>query len=364
MAISLACVFLFNFLWGALHSSSQVPGMAATRRTLTFSFASGAQVPLQSFTPSLGPPYDLAICALVQNEAPYVAEWMAYHRILGFDHFILYDINSTDGLEAAVAPFAARNWVSIVRPNVDTSGSKVWSFQLDCFNRNERAKSARWLASIDPDEFLVAPGTGVSAQREELARLLKTYEELKCGGVLIDRYDFISGPHLYPPKGLVIENYSERKIHKAPRKKEEFSKVMGMPEYMVFPSVHNFQDHGEEWNTFISKVNVSDMKLKSCFVDGSPIANTINSEIFYRPKFFEPLRIQHYQLRSKAECLDKIKRRSSDTGNYDWRVRSGAGYCERGVHGGEGYLPEEHVVDRTLADSEWPEIIREFLEQL
>ncbi len=39
----------------------------------------------------------LAICAIFKNEGPYILEWVAYHRAVGFDHFVLYDNASTDG---------------------------------------------------------------------------------------------------------------------------------------------------------------------------------------------------------------------------------------------------------------------------
>ena len=38
----------------------------------------------------------LAICAIFKNEAPYLLEWIDYHRRVGFDHFVLYDNDSTD----------------------------------------------------------------------------------------------------------------------------------------------------------------------------------------------------------------------------------------------------------------------------
>ena len=37
----------------------------------------------------------LAICAIVKNEHDYLLEWMAYHRLVGVDHFLIYN-NSGD----------------------------------------------------------------------------------------------------------------------------------------------------------------------------------------------------------------------------------------------------------------------------
>jgi len=55
-------------------------------------------VPEYALMPGPGAPYELAVCALVQNEAPYIAEWIAYHRLIGFEHFFIYDNHSNDDL--------------------------------------------------------------------------------------------------------------------------------------------------------------------------------------------------------------------------------------------------------------------------
>jgi len=38
----------------------------------------------------------VAICAIVKDERRYLAEWIAYHSVIGFDHFFLYDNGSSD----------------------------------------------------------------------------------------------------------------------------------------------------------------------------------------------------------------------------------------------------------------------------
>ena len=39
----------------------------------------------------------LAICAIFKDEAPYLLEWLAFHRMMGVDAFVLYDNGSSDG---------------------------------------------------------------------------------------------------------------------------------------------------------------------------------------------------------------------------------------------------------------------------
>ena len=35
-------------------------------------------------------PYDLAVVAILKDEAPYLAEWLDYHLAAGVEHFYLY----------------------------------------------------------------------------------------------------------------------------------------------------------------------------------------------------------------------------------------------------------------------------------
>ena len=39
----------------------------------------------------------IAVCALFKDEAPYLLEWLAFHRMIGVDLFVLYDNGSSDG---------------------------------------------------------------------------------------------------------------------------------------------------------------------------------------------------------------------------------------------------------------------------
>ena len=40
--------------------------------------------------------YDLTIAAVFQNEAPYLKEWIEFHKLVGVEHFLLVDNESTD----------------------------------------------------------------------------------------------------------------------------------------------------------------------------------------------------------------------------------------------------------------------------
>ena len=54
-----------------------------------------------------GPARYLVACAIFRDEAPYLAEWIAFHRLVGVEHFFLYDNGSTDDPRAVLDPLIA-----------------------------------------------------------------------------------------------------------------------------------------------------------------------------------------------------------------------------------------------------------------
>lgn len=53
------------------------------------------------------------ICTVLRNEANYLSEWVAFHLLMGATKIVIYDDNSTDALQAAIAPYA--DAVNIIR---------------------------------------------------------------------------------------------------------------------------------------------------------------------------------------------------------------------------------------------------------
>ncbi len=98
------------------------------------------------------PPIGLAVCAIFLDEAPYLAEWVSFHRIQGVERFYLYDNRSSD------------DWRSELRPEIEAGIVEVqhWPFvpgmlsaYEDCLRRHR--DDARWIAFLDIDEFLFSP---------------------------------------------------------------------------------------------------------------------------------------------------------------------------------------------------------------
>lgn len=93
------------------------------------------------------------IVGCMKNEAPYIVEWVAYHRAIGFDNFIIYSNNSDDGTGEILDRLEALGVLE--HHNNDTWRGK--SPQQHALNRSLKeplVKKADWIAHIDVDEFV------------------------------------------------------------------------------------------------------------------------------------------------------------------------------------------------------------------
>lgn len=107
--------------------------------------------------------YTLSICSMFKDEAPYLKEWIEFHRLVGVEHFWLYNNNSSDEYKEVLAPYVKAGVVDLIEwPS--TSKQNEWKHhtyevQVGAFNDalKRAEKLSKWLAIIDLDEFLFSP---------------------------------------------------------------------------------------------------------------------------------------------------------------------------------------------------------------
>lgn len=58
--------------------------------------------------------YELVMAAMFKDEAPYLREWILYHRMVGVEHFWLYNNDSTDNWSEVLAPFIDEGLVDVI----------------------------------------------------------------------------------------------------------------------------------------------------------------------------------------------------------------------------------------------------------
>ncbi len=133
-----------------------------------------------------------------KNEAPYLAEWCAYHLALGFDHIWVYDNGSEDQISQAVGPY--RDHVDLIAwPRIPAFPESV----ADCIMRAESG-GFDWLALFDADEFIVP----VDGNPTLLKQALQRAELDAINEVALPVQYYSSEGHVLIPEGRVVDNYT------------------------------------------------------------------------------------------------------------------------------------------------------------
>ena len=98
-------------------------------------------------------PVDAVLVSAVKNEAPFLLEWIAYHKRLGFPRIVLISNESNDGTEELLAALAAAGEIAHYRgrPRRHQSPQGV---ALALFERFEGYRDGAWYLWLDADEFL------------------------------------------------------------------------------------------------------------------------------------------------------------------------------------------------------------------
>jgi hypothetical protein len=153
--------------------------------------------------------YKLSVCALFKNEAPYLKEWLEYHRMVGVDHFYLYDNGSKDRLFEVLAPYIKEGVVTLTRwldrvGNRDGENAELWVFstQLPAYGHAVKyfaVNESEWLVFLDVDEFMVP----VAAN--SVKEILECYHEYPGVELTSDFFD-ASNEDPLSKKELLIAN--------------------------------------------------------------------------------------------------------------------------------------------------------------
>ncbi len=177
--------------------------------------------------------YDFAICAIFQNEAPYLKEWIEYHKIVGAKHFYLYNNFSQDDYLPVLKPYVNSGIVELVdwtEPNFQSYGQRM--AYMDAI---QKAKgNVKWLAIIDIDEYLVPKAN------ETIPEFLLQFEKPGIGGVGINWQMFGTSYVSSINENQLLTEVLTLKAFEEHSENEHIKSIV-RPEYVIEPpGVHNF----------------------------------------------------------------------------------------------------------------------------
>lgn len=241
--------------------------LAAAERFLTARLEQGKS--------STAPRPLLTLCAALRNEAPHLAEWVAYHDLVGVDRYCLYENGSTDDTRAVLGRLARRYDIEVVDWTAQPANTAAYN---DCVGRGGRG--AQWVACLDADEFLM-PAEGDSLR----GLLLRVPADVAA--VTVNWRIFGSSGHRNRPPLPTLAAYGNRAPHDFPANRHVKSIVR--PERALLAlNPHQFLTLGRQ-------------------VDGTMAGSQPLAGQLIRPRY-AGLWINHYMVRSQEDFALKRAR--------------------------------------------------------
>lgn len=240
--------------------------------------------------------HEIAMVSISKNEAPYIKEWIEFHKLVGFSKFYFYDNESED------------NTVDILKPYID-SGLVEYTLikgkgrQLDAYNDAiaKHKNECRWMAFLDMDEYLM-PTKPFEKVYNVVSELIRKAGKGAAGiGV---NWCIYGSAHLEKkPKGLIMENF-------------------------IYRGKSGTETH---WGNYHIKTICNPRLVKNYISPHYPIYKLGGYNIndsdgkrlwgwFCHDVKWQNLRINHYYCKSREQYIQKISRGFGDrVGEYDMK---------------------------------------------
>lgn len=157
---------------------------------------------------SLEKTHQLSICTLFKNEATYLKEWIEYHRLVGVDHFYLYNNGSNDLYYKVLSPYIQQGVVTLIEwpnfiPGENEECPYIWALttQISAYENALKVVAGpetKWLAFLEVNDFLVPSAV------DNLIEILNYYD-VYSGIDLLENFFDTSGLNFIEKRAL-IEN--------------------------------------------------------------------------------------------------------------------------------------------------------------
>lgn len=227
---------------------------------------------------------EVGITAIVKNEAPYIKEWIEYHKLVGVEKFYIYDNESTDDLIEVIQPYINAN--EVVYKYFPGECVQNAAYQDSIENNSNKVK---FMAFIDLDEFITP------LKHNTITEYIKNLESKighKIDALGVNWLIHGFNGHFHKPDGLVCKNFSRCSFSKDINK---HIKSIVNPRSVVIAHHPHY---------FIHRI-------------GSKIVNTKGENIYgpFSETYFEEIVINHYITKSYEEYEKRMKKGKADGSN-------------------------------------------------
>lgn len=101
------------------------------------------------------------IVTTMKNEGPFILEWLAYHRMIGVDDFLIYTNDCTDGTDTLLDLLQAKGYVQHRDNPFKAMDLKPQHAALQAAEAEPLIRNSGWAICMDVDEFIsIKAGAG------------------------------------------------------------------------------------------------------------------------------------------------------------------------------------------------------------
>ena len=168
--------------------------------------------------------YQISICACTKNEAPYIKEWIEFHKLVGVEHFYIYDNNSTDNTREVLDSYIKDGIVTYIKYSGRAKQVPAYNDAIKNFK-----SETKWMGFFDLDEFITPIIT------KTVSDFLTDFESYP--GLALDWVFYGDNYQTHIKKGLVIERFTKHQ-NITDKNQIVFGKVIVNPRCVSLIFVH------------------------------------------------------------------------------------------------------------------------------
>lgn len=180
--------------------------------------------------------HKVSICAFFKNEEKFIKEWIEYHKLIGVDHFYLYNTKNNDNSKKQVQSYITQgvvtwiDWPSMTFSHEEETEKMMQALAIQIPAYEHAAKyeglhKTKWLIVLDVNEYLV-PGEG-----QTLGKIIEKYDRFPGISLKTDFFD-ASQVDFIPKRHLLIQTV-ELSIPPSSNPYRQVRKMLFKPEYNV-----------------------------------------------------------------------------------------------------------------------------------
>jgi hypothetical protein len=274
------------------------------------------------------------MCVFVRNEVPFLLPWIAFHHSYGWNKFVFYDDQSTDGLEA----FLATNLTSVkglapdqvvyrvanrsvVAEREARKGLSMSESQRHLYTQGQSYRAcaheffarAQALTTLDADEYLYPcrPAWDSSDMFTSAVERSwgQTREKVQAAGVRLECFKYGWNGHVRTPRGGdTVHNYFLRapyggENHTLSAQGREFCDWFGRPD----DHRAHCQNYGARKHVYLNRGSAAPISPDIHYFVGAPAIRQ-PSEDKKTSRHRDAWCCNHYQMRSFEGVGDKYRK--------------------------------------------------------